>query len=534
MTFWDLANNPLFIANWRERFRPSEIFSRAIVVLLIIGLIFCYVYFIEATPQQEFLKGKGPWQAFFIFALCVLEGYILLFFGTMSAYSMASREVSGGTLDFHRVSPTPSGHQVLGLCLGAVSVEWVLFGCIFILQLCVMIFSAGIFPDFFRALLVLVSFHLALGCCAFLYNLFGVLAGLMNHPKRKAANAFVFVVILYFLSHLLLALEGCYTYHLTWFPAYAHLSLMLESVSQGEVFFTGPAEHVNMFFGVHIPPPFLQFLIQTPFIIFLFRMVQRRITKPEHPLLSKPELLLLIVVVAVFHGGSTFFNGPGGDPFSVERDLSLGILVYLLIFLGYAGVYMATPSYLLFMKGWKRVRKLGQNSSGYSHDHSSNFAWLICYSVIVILAVILYGVVSQSPLWTCFIIGLFVLTYPWFFGQILEYFNLSRHHRSRIIMLVVLLVLWVFIPLFGYISSMPVWPETSLFLKYGIAPSPFFGLAKFMTVFRDSAETPYLLELLSINIILTVFAGICAGQERQKIKSSVVLEDNYLPFRNIE
>ncbi len=46
MKFFDLANNPFFIANWRERFRPTEIISRVVVVLFLIGLIFCYAYFV--------------------------------------------------------------------------------------------------------------------------------------------------------------------------------------------------------------------------------------------------------------------------------------------------------------------------------------------------------------------------------------------------------------------------------------------------------------------------------------------------------
>ena len=523
MNNFDLFDNSLFLQSWRERFRPSEIISRVVLVLLVVGLILSYALFVDFNPGDNF-SISSSWQAVFVFALAVLQGYVLLFFGTMSAYSVATREVSGGTLDFHRVSPTSSAQLTLGMWLGATSVEWVIAGGIFLVELGAVMLPMPASLNILVPLRGIIEFNLALACCASLYHLFGILAGLLNHPRRRAASAFIFVVLLYFLSHLLLAVEGSFTYHLTWFPAYGHLSSSLEGIGQTESFFSHPGEQFSKLYGVGIPAPLMQFVIQVPFIIFMFRTVKRKICRAEHPLMSKVESLLLIVVIMFYYLGSVFSVLKNGTASSgpLQKEVYFGLLVYVLTLLGYAGAAVATPSYLLFMKGWKKTMKLGHKTLGGWTDYSGNTMWLMGFSCILAVTLMAYGLTFGFSFLQGILCGCFILSFPWFFGQLLEYFNLSRQRRSRIIMFVVLLILWVFIPLFGYIISIPFWPQHSPFLKYCLAASPLFGLLKAVSVFSGQLESSYIAGMLMVNAPLTVLVSLLARRERLRIREGIL------------
>ena len=522
MSQFDLFDNPLFLQSWRERFRPLEIIARIVLVLLAVGLILSYTLFVDLNPAGRF-ENSSSWQATFIFALAVLQGYVLLFFGTMSAYSAASREISGGTLDFHRVSPTTSSHLALGMWLGSTSVEWVLGGGIFLLELGAVItqIPAG---NLLAPLRGVIEFNLALACCAALYQLFGVLAGLLNHPRRRAASAFIFVVLLYFLSHFLLIVQGSFTYHLTWVPAYGHLSSALEGIGSTASFLPFSGGEFGKLYGIDIPAPLMQFVIQVPFIVFISLMVKRRVGRPDHPLMNKVESLLLIAIIMVYYIGSVFsvlLTNPGSS-WPLQEEVFLGGMIYVLTLLGYIGVAVVTPNYLLFMKGWKKTRKLGRQSLGGWTDHSSNILWLLGFSAVLGLTLLACGLMFEFNVVRGTVCGGFILSFLWFFGQLLEYFNLSRQRRSRIIMFVVLLILWVFIPLLGYIMSIPYWPQHSPFLKYCLAPSPLFGLFKAVSVLSGQLESSYVFGMLSVNFLLSASVSLLARNERIRVRDDVV------------
>ncbi len=130
MKLWDINNNPLFLANWRERLRPAQLISGTIVALSIIFLILVndstsqqtYNYYVAAQAgHHESRQGIYHWPDKFFFYLAVLQGVILFLFGTVSAYRMAARERTSGTIEFHRSSPTSRIIQIIGIMLGAPS-----------------------------------------------------------------------------------------------------------------------------------------------------------------------------------------------------------------------------------------------------------------------------------------------------------------------------------------------------------------------------------------------------------------------------
>ncbi|MFA5261505.1 MAG: hypothetical protein WC450_09775 [Candidatus Omnitrophota bacterium] len=191
---------------------------------------------------------------------------------------------------------------------------------------------------------------------------------------------------------------------------------------------------MNQLYGVEIPSLLLQFMIQTPFIVFIFRMVKRRISRPERPLMNKVESLSLMGVILLYYLGSIFpiFTSEEGASLLSSKEVHWGIMVYSLTLFGYAGVAMATPSYLLFMKGWKKAQKLGQKTPGLWTDHGGNMIWLLGFSGILALTVMAWGRVFDVGLIKGVLCGGFILSFPWFFGQLLEYFNLARPKQNRL------------------------------------------------------------------------------------------------------
>ncbi|HQO58134.1 MAG TPA: hypothetical protein PLT76_05380 [Candidatus Omnitrophota bacterium] len=534
MKNFDLFDNSLFLPSWRERFRLSEIVPRIVLALFVIGLIFAYTLLTHGDPNNQY-HVLSSWQSAFIFALAVFQGYVLLFFGTMSAYSAASREISGGMLDFHRVSPTAPAQLALGLWLGATSVEWLIGGGLLLLELGVVIMNVALSPDSLGSLRGVVGFNAALVCCAVLYQIFGVLAGLLNCPRRRASSAFVFAVLVYFLSHFLMVMEGSFTYYLTWFPAYRYLSSSLAGTGSSDFLFINAGAPVGQLYGWEIPFLLMQLLIQGPFIVFMFRVVKRRIALPEHPLMQKLESLALIGVILFYCVGS-IVSPLSGDTDSTglpSREVPWGIMVYVLTLLGYIGVAVATPSYLFFMKGWKRAKKLGRKAPDGWGDYSSNLMWLLGFSGLVAVTLTACGLIFEFSFFQGTLFGVFILSFPWFLGQLLEYFNLSRPRRSRIIMFVVLLTLWFFIPLLGYSIAIP-WsePEPVFFLQYCLAPSPIFGLVKVILALSGDLEGDSILGMTAFNIALIGLVSFLARQQRRRIRSDIVARDDGAALEN--
>ena len=133
MKIFQLNDNAIFTANCRERMRPAMVLSSIIVAAIIVVLITMNAYLAPRQKDKTCPSGRtgcqdsvpAPQNVFWY--LAIGQGMLLLLGGTLTACNAACRERTSGTLDFHRSSPTPRSHQVLGLLLGAPSLEWCVF-----------------------------------------------------------------------------------------------------------------------------------------------------------------------------------------------------------------------------------------------------------------------------------------------------------------------------------------------------------------------------------------------------------------------
>ena len=116
-----LPDNALFLTNWRERMRFAPTLSYIILTIITLILLFLSAYFRTGNEYNP----KWPQEMFWF--MIVGQGILILLLGTMSAENISMRERFGGTLDFHRSSPTPRFHQILGLATGSPCLEWCIF-----------------------------------------------------------------------------------------------------------------------------------------------------------------------------------------------------------------------------------------------------------------------------------------------------------------------------------------------------------------------------------------------------------------------
>ncbi|MHC4202974.1 MAG: hypothetical protein ACYSU0_23555, partial [Planctomycetota bacterium] len=108
-------DNALFLASWRERMRPAAVLSMGIVAAVVITLVVvgCYSKAVSDARHRWVSHAPREWLGWAFGIVAVLQGFVLLVVGSAWAGNMAARERTGGTLEFHRTSPTRRIDQVL-------------------------------------------------------------------------------------------------------------------------------------------------------------------------------------------------------------------------------------------------------------------------------------------------------------------------------------------------------------------------------------------------------------------------------------
>ena len=122
---------------------------------------------------------------------------------------------------------------------------------------------------------------------------------------------------------------------------------------------------------------------------------------------------------------------------------------------------------------------------------------------------------------------LICLSYVIIFAAAIEYFNLSRHHSKRSLFYVGLAVLWLFIPILGFVT-MPLFHNNENYLQYFLAASPIFGSWPVWDVLLTSDKYFHTIAAnsivitLSINIPLALVMALLAKRER-KLQTDQIL-----------
>lgn len=522
------ANNPLFLATSRERLRPTIFFS-----YLILALLICFLIQLEAGSKEHYFyhydyteyraESYEPHKILIlpaqqiILGITVLQHILLLLLGTLSAYSMAGRERTSGTLEFHRSSPYPRWKQAVGLLLGSASLEWCIFIATAIFQLVIALLN-GINP------VILLKFYPALISTTLLFHAGAVLAGIMKSENSKWGGPGIGVLIgIWIFGHLIFMNELSALYHLAWFPAYNALKSTLLDVPLHYVIGRGYNLHNNeivlySFFGVPLPSLLYQTVVQFPLIALIINAIIRRIRHPEHPLFSKAQFALLSFFILFLLLGSNTSNlliGHYRYYYHQTADHLLTHFFYSAVIFGILGSLAVTPTRYVFTKGWRRAKKMHKKSPSADDDSSSNFSWLTTYLFIIFLIFSFYAQMLHLPLEKAGLVYLLLSAHILFFAEFYEFVQLSRWGRKRIIFGTAIIILWVIIPMFGEIlkSAKIFQPLQTI----SLALSPFIGgfdLQKHLLT-HDKTDTRFI--VIGVAVVMAATASILALARRKQL-----------------
>ncbi len=534
--------------NWRERMRPGNVWSALILAIIILTLIFLAVYVETGEKYSAFDRIPPNLRAFWF--ISIAQGILLLLVGTTSASHMAGRERASGTLEFHRASPTPRLEQLLGLLLGAPSLEWGVFlGTLPITFFLGLSGGLGIF--------LLLSLYAGIIATAGLFHSLAVFFGIYQERKimtqgKPAGFLKGFVFIYLFVGLFTMSSQFSALYHLTCLPQYERVYQTLiadyentpsrhhyeqnDYYRQYQLKKEAERKLRNNFLGINFPSLVLQFMVQIPLLLLINMGTARRIANAEQPIFSKAQSLCLLGVLLFLYQGSSF-SALLNNPYISQTD-TIGFNVALLYgatFLGIIGVTLSTPSRLLFQKGLRRCNKLNLKRISWSEDAAFNAPWMAVFLCVVAsagyLTVSWLDVSALSKIKLLLLLGLYLFSYGW----ALEYFRLSEHHKKGLLFAVVVSIFWLFLPIVGWIFYPLHKLSTNLALFQ--ATSPFFGLGTALgAAFSANQIQHYGLtdvtmiankanEILNgtvfINLGIAIVTGWLAWRERLKIKQQL-------------
>jgi hypothetical protein len=252
--------------------------------------------------------------------------------------------------------------------------------------------------------------------------------------------------------------------HLSSLPVYGLLSSYLAKNPLAYSFANA------LFFDIRLPSIVLQIVVQVPFMMFAWFVARGRIARPERPVFTKIQFLLVSGNVFFLFIGSMFSQTTAGSYF-----LGIYFFYFLFFFLGISGILIITPKQLLYLQGLRKTFKLNKKRISFWDDHATNLGWLVPFALLCFCAFFFlhqgkpfsFGS-GQMMRWL--LIFFFI---SWFAGA-LEYFRLSAFHKKPSYFIVIITFLWVFIPLFGLMIS-PLLPAYKN-MVYFLMASPIFPL----------------------------------------------------------
>lgn len=529
MTIFDLKNNPLFLQSWRERNRFSAVTSAVTLVSIIIIILFVnallndtYIYNYDYSPDgSNYTTQKMllPWPKKILLDLCVFQGWVLLLFGCVNAYKMASRERTSGTIDFHRSSPTPRNNQIVGLVLGSTSMEWWVFTGIFLVELIVTLMMD-------LPLLTVLQFNIQIALTALLYQSIFSLTGICRHPLRNKAGTFGILAGVYMVSHILVYNKISFLHQLTWMPAYAQLDIAIKGIEYSNYmgyYQRHTKDLLYMLFGVKLNPLLFQMMVQLPYIALCLEGIGRRFSNLEQPIFSKSQTLMATFYTFVLFTGSFMSIMLFGIDHYYSLKQYVHFLLYFILAFGMGGALLATPNYLSYIRGLRRAKKLKITRINTADNSSSNGMWLVVFCFIAALTLSFYFVLFKVQIIPALMATLTVLSYVVFFATFLEFYQLSQYHNKKSIAWTIIIIFWILIPVLGLVMKSVI--RDSIVYMFLLAPSPFFGGMEPVSQVINPPQYTYTNQEMSLAISLgvagsmAVLTTILAYLQRQKLKN---------------
>ena len=445
------AENPVFTKHLRARLRPQHLLPLAIIVAVVCGCVVWAASTARPWETEDYAKGMFGFMVF-------VQGVILLLVGTYQVNASVGNARASGMLDFHRISPQRPDVLAVGFLLGGAIREWILFAITLPFS-CALAFMASLDPGAW--LLVLLQLVVA----ALLYHAAALVAGLAFSEGR--GGAVLIIILLVFLS--MVGPMKPVTY-LTVYPA------VLAAMGVD----TAPF-NVHGFYGLKTSPVLVAMLHQIPLLLFLVIAAERKMRHDlAYPYTKPISVAFFAVIAAIALGDAVPLPRPYLSYDWSNLDLGAPALCYALFAAGLLLALAVSPGAGDFVKGIRHARKLGLSHVPLWSDLAPNWAPLLSFGAVFMLAGIA-GVSlltkadtdSQRLLYAAAAGACAVI----FFGAAKQSFDLVFRRHARLYLVLLLFFLWGVPLLLGMmLTILEPYPESAI-TRAMFSVTPLSGMA---------------------------------------------------------
>jgi hypothetical protein len=393
---WQIWRNPLVWRYARSRLR----LRKALVWFLLVGMV---AYFAAAMVYLPFTERgvvevrQAARNLFWVAIFTQLP--ILIFLGTGAvAYGIVTERLSGA-LDYQRMAPLSPAHKIVGYLFGLPIREYALFA----LTLPIVLFATFVGEVPWHKVLIV---YLLFGSSAVLYHLTALALGMVISRWWVAAlGTQIVLFILYIFLPQLSNLQIHLFESLTIMPAVSHYlgPYILPEMQGQDVFLFGKlGEREVPFFAFGVPQTAYSLCLQLGFMGMFFAMLLRKWVQEHHHALSKAQSLvvfggfLFLLFANLWPIFTTDLTGEVQSRFPIPvppNALPIVISVVVTVLLTFFGgwlVFVVTPNWHAYLRGWRRADRLGRGRVPLGWDESPAFG---AHAVLAVGSALAVGLV---------------------------------------------------------------------------------------------------------------------------------------------
>lgn len=469
--FKNLRNNALFLSCWYERSRPVHLACIGILLFSIMAILFLTV----STQRWE---GRVKIWTEYFYILIWIQAIVLLIQGTLFAWSMASREKTNETLDFHRNSPQAVRDKIFGLVFGSTWLEWAIFVVLFLVELPFAVLPKVNIREIFL-------FNASLFLSGLFFHITAVTLSLIATHKKRGSSLLGLLLFLWFGGPFFLFGASQAS------PFFSHL---LGTSALMYIFPEGFLQIHGWFYTFTLPLLVMQAMVQIPLVALMVSGMKRIFCLPNSPAWSKANVirfcgLLLFFMTGFFvadsqhlaelmSAGQTWNYGSphyyGSHHYSAQMFLQTETWTFVILFvaMGIIVSLFLAPTYFKCKK-YAVLRAQGLiRKEPLLDDGATSLLAIAVYLCTAAVFFSFYAFAIRAKLLEGVLCFLLLSSYVLGFNGFLEYFRLSKFRGKNIFFLTILLVWWAFIP----------W-IIAIFFRFDMGDrpslttlSPFFGL----------------------------------------------------------
>ncbi len=534
-TLLQLVDNPLVIMGMRRRLRPWAMVSAAAITMVIV--LFVYGIVILTAFERGFTSLEHAAQLAFIPVLIIQCG-ILLFLGTGQVIQQFSQEQEAQRLDYHRMSKMSSSAKTIGYLLGLPAGEYFMFALTVPFTLFSVIVGGLPLFDVVQLYLVLLSSVLLFHCAALVAQM------LASGTKLSGRRGLSPVLLAIYVGGRMADAGGLSLFQY-FTPKPVFDGLIRDQLATANIISAAKdgARSVG-FFGLEVPQTVFSLVLQgMMFSIFFIIVTRRWRSQDSHPLAKVQALGFFAAIVLISVGtlwpkitdtaassiasGKSFVTSQLGS-ISGEDVVLAGaqsVLLFLsyfifMVLVGFAFLYLVTPTRPEYVQGLRRARKLGM--SGLLRREEASSALPVACSVVGLISVgywvLCAGLPARSGPPILLAAGMPVVL----LAAMVVFFQSAMERFGGWRLLGLLLATWA-VPLLVGVVLVAAWGAV-LPAAYLAAPNPLAALTYWLAWLFGEPPTGLEGHLASLSIASTAIAIAGAGVMYKLLRKRVGID----------